>query len=278
MAMQHVRLPAAWSPDQALAGRVVLVTGATGGLGRASALACADAGATVVLCGRKVRPLEVVYDEIVERGGAQPAIFPIDLAGANPDDYTMLADAVGTQLGRLDGIIHAAVHFAGLTPVTMEDDDKWLRDLHVNVTAPLWLTRACMPLLQAADDSAVVFVLDDPQRMASAHWAGYGVSKAALQQMVSILHDENDDGVLRVHCLLPAPMRTALRRLAWFGENLTRHPMPDASAAAAVYLLSAAGVAARGAVLDLRDCGEPEAGRREPEAGASGVVVRARRS
>lgn len=269
MSMAHVRPPAAWSSEHALAQRVVLVTGATGGLGGATALACADAGATVVLCGRKVRPLEKIYDDIVARGGAQPAIFPIDLAGASPDDYAMLADAISEQLGRLDGIVHAAVHFAGLTPVTMEEPEKWLRDLHVNVTAPLWLTRACMPLLEAAHDSAVVFVLDDPQRMASAHWAGYGVSKAALQQLASILHDENDDGALRVHCLLPAPMRTGLRRLAWFGENLTRHPLPDASAAAAVYLLSADAMAARGAVLDLRDCEEPGTGDRGPEASES---------
>lgn len=252
MSMAHVRLPAAWAPAQTLAGRVVLVTGATGGLGRATALACADAGATVVLCGRKLRPLEKVYDAIVERGGAKPAIFPIDLAGASPADYERLADAIGTELGRLDGIVHAAAHFEGLTPITLEDPEQWLRDLQVNVTAPLWLTRACMPLLQAAGDSAVVFVLDDPKRMASAHWGGYGVSKAALQQLASILHDENENANPRVHCLLPAPMRTALRRMAWFGENTMEKPEPEVSAAAAVYLLSADGIAARGAVLDLR--------------------------
>ncbi|MDN5925175.1 MAG: SDR family NAD(P)-dependent oxidoreductase [Xanthomonadales bacterium] len=246
-------MPAHWAPAKSLAERVVLVTGASGGLGNATALACADAGATLVLCGRKVRPLEKIYDDIVARGGAQPAIFPIDLAGATPADYEQLADAIDKEFGRLDGIVHAAAHFDGLTPVTMQEHETWLRDLHVNVSAPLWLTRACMPLLQAARDSAIVFVLDDPQRTARAHWGGYGVSKAALQQLASILHDENDSGPLRVHGLLPAPMRTALRRMAWFGEDTMAIPTPAAAALAVVYLLSAEGIAARGAVLDLRD-------------------------
>ena len=85
--------------------RVVLVTGATGGLGRACALAAAAAGATVVLLGRKVRPLEALYDEIERGGGAAPAIYPMDLAGATPKDHADLAAAVERECGRLDGIV-----------------------------------------------------------------------------------------------------------------------------------------------------------------------------
>ncbi|HET6632921.1 MAG TPA: SDR family NAD(P)-dependent oxidoreductase [Rhodanobacteraceae bacterium] len=253
MAPPMARLPADWSADGAtLAGRVVLVTGANGGLGRATALACAVAGARVVLSARKVRPLEQVYDAIVAAGGPEPAICPLDLASASPAQHDELADAVGTAFGRLDGIVHAAAHFAGLTPLMMEDAEEWLLDLQVNITAPLWLTRACLPLLQAAPDSAVVFVLDHPERTARAHWGGYGVAKGALQRVLAILHDEHDEGPLRIHGLLPAPMRTALRRMAWFGEDTMKVPTPEASAAAAVYLLGAAGATVRGQVLDLR--------------------------
>src|SRR6185295_11168719 len=88
----------------ALRERVVLVTGATGGLGRATSLAAADAGATVVLLGRKVRALEKLYDEIESRGGAKPAVYPMDLAGATPRDYVDLSDSIEREFGRLDGL------------------------------------------------------------------------------------------------------------------------------------------------------------------------------
>ncbi len=109
-----------------------------------------------------------------------------------------------------------------------------------------------MPLLTTASDSAAVFVLDNPELLQRAHWGAYGVSKAALERFVAILHEEHDTGALRVHALLPAPMRTTLRRTAYFGENTLLHPLPDATADAVVYLLSAEAAAARGGVLDLR--------------------------
>jgi len=109
-----------------------------------------------------------------------------------------------------------------------------------------------MPLLARAPDSAVIAVLDDPARVNRAHWGGYGVAKAALERYVEILHQETERGPLRVHAVLPAPMRTTLRREAYFGEDTLLQPLPDATAQAIVYLLGPAGVAARGAVLDLR--------------------------
>jgi NAD(P)-dependent dehydrogenase (short-subunit alcohol dehydrogenase family) len=109
-----------------------------------------------------------------------------------------------------------------------------------------------MPLLGEAADSAVVFVLDDPELLQRAHWGGYGVSKAALERLVAILHQETDTSPMRTHALLPAPMRTPLRRLAYFGEDIMQRPLPDAAAVAAIYLLSAQAMKARGSVLDLR--------------------------
>ena len=171
---------------------------------------------------------------------------------ATPREYTALAEGLERDFGRLDGIVHAAVSFSGLTPITMHKPDAWLRAMHVNVSAPFALTQACLPLLTQAGDSAVVFVLDDPALLQRAHWGGYGVSKAALERFVAILHEETDASTLRVHAMLPAPMRTALRQLAYFGEDLMQRSPPDAAAAAAVYLLSAQGSPARGAILDLR--------------------------
>ncbi len=253
MGLPRISAAPAWQTESdSLSGRVIMITGAAGGLGHATALACAGAGATVVLSGHKVRALEKLYDEVAALGRAEPAILPLDLAGAAPADYDTVIEALENGFGRLDGLVHAAAHFEHLTPLSSKDPEEWLRDIQVNLNAPFFLSQACMPLLQAAPDSAVVFVLDDPERLGRAHWSGYGVAKASLERLASILHEETDDSPLRVHALLPAPMRTALRRKAWFGEDSMALPPPDDTAAALVYLLSAEGTAARGKLLDLR--------------------------
>ena len=250
---RHARLPAGWSASpRALDDRVVLLTGATGGLGRASALAATRAGASVILLGRKVRALEKVYDEVAALGFAQPAIYPLDLAGATPNDYAEMAATIEREFKRLDGIVHAAAHFTGLQPAANIAPDEWLRALHVNLSAPFLLTQACLPLLRDAPDASVVFVLDDTQRMGRAHWGGYGVAKHGLAGFASILHDELENTSIRVHALLPAPMRTALRRAAYYGENTLQLPLPEQAANAVVYLLGSDGAATRGKVLDLR--------------------------
>ncbi len=253
MSLLVSRLPADWMPAaDTLRDRVVLVTGAYGGLGAAVSRAAARAGATVVMTGKRKRQLEQLYDAMLAEGLSEPVIHPLDMETATPRDYENLAEGLERDFGRLDGIVHAAASFAGLSPIAMHKPDDWLRALHVNVSAPFALTQACMPLLNQAVDSAVVFVLDNPDLLARAHWGAYGVSKAALERFVAILHQENDAGPLRVNALLPAPMRTALRRQAYFGEDIMQRPLPDATAAAAVYLLSAQSAQARGAVLDLR--------------------------
>lgn len=253
MSLPSARLPQGWVPAaDSLAGRVVLVTGAYGGLGAAVARAASRAGATVVITGRRKRQLEQLYDAMIGEGLPEPIIHPLDMEVATPRDYEALAEGLERDFGRLDGIVHAAASFNGLTPLSVHKPDDWLRALHVNVSAPFALTQACMPLLTQAQDSAAVFVLDDPALMQRAHWGGYGVSKAALERLVEILHQETEKTSLRAHALLPAPMRTTLRRAAYFGEDTTIHPLPDATAEAAIYLLGTQGQTARGAALDLR--------------------------
>ncbi len=235
-----------------LSDRVVLITGATGGLGRASALACAAAGATVVLAGRKVRPLEKIYDELEAMGAPKPAIYPIDLEGASPDDYANLAEAIRLQCGGLDGIVHAAVLFDGLRPIEQFKPSDWMRTQQVAVNAPFLLTQACLPLLRNRSDAAVVFVLDDPERIGKAYWGSYGVAKAAISAFASILHEETENSPVRIHCVLPPPMRTTLRRMAYFGENTLERPLPDETARAVAWMLGVDALKLRGRTLDLR--------------------------
>lgn len=248
--MARMAVPPA-APD-ALYGRVVLVTGASGGMGSTTALACARAGATVVLLGRKVAPLEGLYDKIEALGAPQPAIYPLDLGGATVEDYGALADAIERQCGRLDGIVHAAAHFDGLRPIEQAKPADWTRAQQINLHAPFLITQACLPLLCEREDAAVVFVMDDPQRTTRAFWGGYGAAKAGLAAFASILHEETESGPIRVHAMLPAPMRTALRRMAYFGENTLERDPPDRAGEIAAYLLGPAAADLRGRTLDLR--------------------------
>ncbi|MEO6076528.1 MAG: SDR family NAD(P)-dependent oxidoreductase [Dokdonella sp.] len=238
--------------DQSLAGRSVLVTGAYGGLGRAASIAAAKAGASVVLLGRKAAALEPVYDEIMANGWSQPAIFPMDLAGAAPEDFDALADSIEREFGRLDGIIHAAAAFEGLKPLEQQKPDEWRRIQNVVLTAPFLMQRSCTPLLKQSRTAAIVHVFDDPGRMQNAFWGSYGIAKSALAAMVAIAHQEGERSCVRMHGLLPAPMRTQLRRMAWFGEDTMQWPLPDATGEAAAFLLTDAAEEYRGQVLDLR--------------------------
>jgi NAD(P)-dependent dehydrogenase (short-subunit alcohol dehydrogenase family) len=239
------------APD-ALRGRVVLVTGAAGGLGTAVAQACGVAGATVVLLGRKVKALEGVYDALRSAGAPEPALYPLDLEGATAEDYAQLAQSIERECGRLDAIVHAAARFDGLSTLEHTEPLDWLRGLHVNLAAPALLTRACLPLLRAREAACVIFMLDEAQRSARANWGAYGVAKAGLAGLIRQLGDELDNSNVGIHGLLPGPMRTQLRARAYFAENPASVPTPEHAAAACMYLLTQAPRELGGQVLDAR--------------------------
>ena len=229
----------------ALAGRVILVVGAAGGLGDAASLACAQAGASLVLLARRVPKLNRLHDRIAADAAA-PALYPMDLEGATPDDYAELAARIEAGFGRLDGILHVAAAFDGLTPLELTDPAAFARALHVNLTARWWLTQACLPLLRRAEDGAIVFAIDDPARTAGAYWGGYGLAQAGTSALVGMLQAELGDAPVRVHGLLPPPMRTPLRAKAHVEAEDRIARAPTEVAAYCVELLSSAGAAHRG--------------------------------
>lgn len=240
-----------FGPAARLDGRVVLVCGATGGLGRAAALALAAGGATVVLLGRKVSALEAVYDAIVAAGGPQPAIYPLNLEGATVENYLELGRTLLAEFGRLDGLLHAAVRLDALTPLAHLSATEWLGGLQVNLAAPWLLTRGCLEALEASGDAALVHVLDAPGRCQRAYWGPYAVAKAGLDGLMTVMADEWRRGPLRVHGLQPGPMRTHLRTRIWAAENPAAVPEPTRAASAVAWLMSPAGQALRGKTLDL---------------------------
>lgn len=223
-----------------LHGRVVLVVGATGGLGEAASIACARAGAIVVLLGRNLRRLNKVYDAVTAAGG-EAVLYPLDMEGATPDDYLELATRLKDSFGRLDGLLHCVAEFRGLTPLEYSDPAQIARAMHVNVTAQVWLTSAVLPVMKLSDDASVVFVVDDVDHAGKAHWGAYGIAQASRAALVPMWAREVEGSSIRICGLQPGPMRTGLRAKATVEDIDPRLRDPQAYAADCVRLLSAAG-------------------------------------
>jgi len=195
-----------------LAGRVILVTGASSGLGRAASLAFARHGATVALLARNEAKLEAVYDAILAAGGPEPAMFPYDLAAADDRSLETLAGTLAHHLKRLDGLLHSAHQFYSLTPLHLQTIEQWQALMRVNLIAPFALTRACLPLLRQAPDASVVFTGETHGHQPSAYWGGYAVAKSGLETLTRIWADElSADENLRINTLIPGQVATTLR-------------------------------------------------------------------
>jgi NAD(P)-dependent dehydrogenase (short-subunit alcohol dehydrogenase family) len=217
-----------WKPAaELLNDRVILITGAANGIGRAVANACAAHGASVILLDRDVRALEQAYDEIMAAGHPESALYPLDLKGATPDDYTALADTVATEFRQLDGLVHNAAHLGALVPFANFEHELWFETLQVNLNAPYLLTMACLGLLQQSRDASIVFTADTAGRHGKAYWGAYAVSKAATEGFMQILADEFEANTpIRVNSLDPGPVRSALRRMAYPYEDRNSLPAP----------------------------------------------------
>lgn len=240
------------SDDHSLAGRIVLVTGPAEGLGRAVALACAQAGATLVLTERAEADLAAVYDAIEALGQAQPAILPLDLETASEADFEAAADLVGGQFGRLDGLVHCAAFAPFLSRIDDYELSAWERVLRINLTAPFLLTQVCLPLLKAADEAAVILTSDRVGRRGLAYWGAFAAAKFGLEGMMQVLAAETlQGGRIRVNSLDPGVLRTALRRRLYPGEDPERHPEPAEVAGHYVTLLGAGGRSWHGQALSL---------------------------
>ncbi|HVE49096.1 MAG TPA: SDR family NAD(P)-dependent oxidoreductase [Casimicrobiaceae bacterium] len=231
-------LPAPLYPVD-LRDRVVLITGATGGLGRPLALACGRAGATVVIHGRIVRKLEVLYDELLAAGAPEPVILPLDFSKAEASDFGNVASALESQLGRLDALVHTAVQLGSLGPIEHQSFDQWLNVLRVDLAAPMGLTRALVRLLTASRDASVTFTLDTRGEAPHAYWGSYAAAKAGLSALATILADEWESrDNLRVNAVIPGPMRSPLRGQSHPAEDITALPEPDALLPLYLYLIA----------------------------------------
>ena len=240
-------------PPDLLAGRVILVTGASSGLGRAASLAFARHGATVALLARGEAKLDAVYDEILAAGGPEPAMFPYDLAAADDRSLETLAGTLTHHLKRLDGVLHSAHQFYSLTPLHLQTLEQWQTLMRVNLIAPFALTRACLPLLKQAPDASVVFTGETHGHHPSAYWGGYAVAKSGLETLTRIWADElgtNDN--LRINTLIPGQVATTLRSRTHPGLAPETVPSVDDLMPCYLYLMGADSRAVRGQIVECQ--------------------------
>jgi NAD(P)-dependent dehydrogenase (short-subunit alcohol dehydrogenase family) len=232
--------------------RVVLVTGASDGIGKAVAQAAAAHGARVILHGRNVRKLEAVYDSIVAAKQARPSILPLDFEKAGAEEYEKLAAALDQEFGRLDALLHNAGMLGERAPIEHHDVAKWMRTLHVNVNAPFILTRYCLPLLKRSADPSIVFTSSGVVPRPRAYWGAYLVSKWASDGLMHMLSDELENRpAVRVNGINPGKVRTNMRLQAYPGEDPETLPMPDSIVRPYLFLL---GPDSRGVTGRTFDC------------------------
>jgi NAD(P)-dependent dehydrogenase (short-subunit alcohol dehydrogenase family) len=236
-----------------LQGRVIAVTGASRGIGRAVAADCARHGAEVILIGRSERKLQAVQNEIeAERHGCS-SVAVLDLERALASDYDRLADAVLERYGRLDGLVHNAATLGVLSPIEHYDVPTWCRVLHVNLTAAFALTQVLLPALKRSADASIVFTSSGVGRRGKAYWGAYAVSKFGIEGLTQLLAAElSDISCVRVNALNPGRARTQMRRQAYPAEDAETLPLPETLTGAYLALLGPASRGVSGGSFDAQ--------------------------
>ena len=233
--------------------RIILITGASDGIGRALAIESAQHGARVVLHGRNTSKLEAVHDEITAIPAAQkPSIAVMDLTSADANAYQSLAASLKEEFGRLDGLVHNASILGERFAIEQYDALLWQQVMHVNVTAAFALSQLCIPLLRESDDASVIFTSSGVGRQGRAFWGAYAVSKFATEGLSQTLADELRQTTIRVNCINPGATRTKMRLAAYPAEDRELLKTPEDILPTYLYLLGPDSRGVTGQSLDAQ--------------------------
>ena len=234
--------------------RVILVTGASYGIGRSAALAFAREGATVILLGRTEDSLNTLYDEIESEGLAQPVVVPFDLEKAPEEAYFQLRDMIGNEFGRLDGLLLNAAQLGQRTPVSNYNWQVWQKLMQVNVNSQFLMARTLLPLLEEAPaDASILFTSSSVGRKGRAFWGAYAVSKFAIEGLMQTMADELENtSNVRVNTINPGATRTHMRAEAYPAENPGNVKEAEEMMEQYIYLMSAESKDVNGQALDYQ--------------------------
>ena len=216
------------APSQLLSGRVILVTGAGSGIGKAAALNYAKLGATLVLLGRSEEKLVQVYDQIEADGGKQPAIVPLNLESATSAEYEQLAQTLAKEFEQLDGLLLNAAILGDMRPLEFYPIDLFQKVMQVNVNAQFALIRCLLPLMKLSSEASIILTTSSVGRKGRANWGAYGISKFAIEGMMQTLADELKQSTnIKVNCINPGATQTAMRANAYPAEDPASLCRPD---------------------------------------------------
>ncbi|EJZ1657059.1 YciK family oxidoreductase [Salmonella enterica subsp. enterica serovar Infantis] len=202
-----------------LQNRIILVTGASDGIGREAALTYARYGATVILLGRNEEKLRRVAQHIADEQHVQPQWFTLDLLTCTAEECRQVADRIAAHYPRLAGVLHNAGLLGEIGPMSEQDPQIWQDVMQVNVNATFMLTQALLPLLLKSDAGSLVFTSSSVGRQGRANWGAYATSKFATEGMMQVLADEYQNRPLRVNCINPGGTRTSMRASAFPTED-----------------------------------------------------------
>ncbi len=225
------------APEQLLKDKVILITGASDGIGKVIAKEYARVGATVILHGRDTSKLEIIYDEIVDAGYPEPAAVPLNLENACEEQYKSLAKTIAEEFGRLDGIVHNAGIISELTPIEFTQLETWQQIMQVNLNAVFAITQACLPLLKQSEEASIITTSSGVGRTGRAYWGAYAVSKFAIEGFTQVLADELENTHIRVNAINPGAIRTKMRATAYPAEDKNQLKTPLDIAPLYLYLM-----------------------------------------
>ena len=238
-------------PNELLKNRVILVTGATAGIGREVSRALITHGATVILHGRNANALKTTYQEF-RNLGPETTIVQLDLEGAQDEECQNLAENLESKFDGIDGLLHNAGLLGARSPIEAYNPGVWRKVLQVNLNAPFILTRRLLPLLHQSEDASVLFTTSGVGSQGRAHWGAYCVSKFGIEGFTQTLADELKNSRIRVNCINPGATRTDMRAAAVPEENPEKLPLPQTLTAHYLYLLGPDGRGIHGERIDAQ--------------------------
>ncbi|NLQ16080.1 YciK family oxidoreductase [Marinomonas sp. M1K-6] len=242
------------APSQLLKDKIILVTGAGDGIGKAAAITYAQHGATVILLGRTTKKLEAVYDHIEKQHYPQAAIVPLNLDGAAEHDYIELANTIKSEFGHLDGILHNASLLGERTSLANCDPTLFEQVMRVNVTSQLVLNQALLPLMQKAEHASIIFTTSGVGRKAKANWGAYAISKFATEAMTQLFASELAEHApnIRTNAINPGATRTSMRASAYPDEDPNSLPTAEDIMPIYLYLMGKDSLTVNGKSLDAQ--------------------------
>lgn len=250
MSNDHQQYNAA--PDL-LRDRIIMITGASDGIGKALSVRAAELGAQVILHGRNTKKLEAVHDQIVAIDGApRPSIAVLDLVSATGEAYSALVDGIESEFGRLDGLVHNASILGKRMSIEQYEPAEWQQVMHVNLTAAFVLTQMLLPALKKAPDPSVIFTSSGVGRVGKAFWGAYAVSKFGTEALSQILANEHPHTAARFNCVNPGPVATRMRSAAYPAEDPATVKAPEDILPTYLYLLGPDSAKVSGKSLDCQ--------------------------